>query len=439
MFNWGEEKMKQFLKFIENTPTAFHAAEAIKKELLANGYQALKEQSRWELKLGGKYFIERGMSAILAFELPLSRPTGYHITAAHLDSPTFKLKPHFELDKGKYLKWNIEVYGSPIYSTWFDRPLGVAGRIMIEEEKQVVSRLVNIKRPLVMIPNLPIHYNRNANSGMELNPQIDLLPIFADDSNPDISLYDLIASELSIDKEAILSSDLYLTLLDRGCLAGASNEFVMAPQIDNLECSFGILESLLNSKPTDAINVSVFFDSEEIGSSTNQGAFSTMLDVLLKRISLALNYTEEDYYCLLSNSFIISADNAQGYHPNYPQKYDETNACYLNAGIVIKNAARGSYSTDGFSSAVFQKLCKLSDAKYQLNTNRSDLLGGSTLGSISIRQVSIPSVDIGLAQLAMHSAYETAGSYDLKEFIKAITYFYNHSLNFTEDFKIFYK
>lgn len=439
MCHWGEEKMKKFLKFIENTPTAYHAVDAIKKMLISNGYQALSEQKSWELKLGGKYFVERGMSAILAFELPSINPTGYHITAAHLDSPTFKLKPHFELNKGKYVKWNVEVYGSPIYSTWFDRPLGVAGRVMVEQGNHITSKLINIKRPLVMIPNLPIHYNRNANTGVELNPQIDLLPIFSDDANPKNDLYDIISENLRVEKEAIISTDLYLTLLDRGCLVGSSNEFVMAPQIDNLECSFGLLESLLNSKPVDSVNIAVFFDNEEIGSSTNQGAFSTMLDVILNRISLALNNTLETHYCMLSNSFIISADNAQGYHPNYPQKYDETNACYLNGGIVIKNAARGSYSTDGFSSAVFQKICKLSNAKYQLNTNRSDLLGGSTLGSISIRQVSIPSIDIGLAQLAMHSSYETAGSYDLEELVKAITYFYNHSLNFTEDFKIFYK
>ncbi|MDE5867811.1 MAG: M18 family aminopeptidase [Anaeroplasmataceae bacterium] len=430
--------MKNFLNFIKNTPTAFHAAEKIKDTLVKAGYIELEEQELWNLKKGGKYFFTRNMSSLLAFELPIDDVESFHITAAHLDSPTFKLKPHFTLEKGRYLKLNTEVYGGPIYASWMDRPLGIAGRVFIEKENKVKGMLVNLDEPLVMIPSLPIHYNRNVNSGVELNPQIDLLPLFSENKNDHFDVYDLIAQKLEVKKESIISSDLYLTVLDRGTLAGAHQEFVMAPQIDNLECSYGLLEALLQSKPVDSINVCAFFDNEEIGSSTNQGAFSTMLDVTLRRIMSSLGKSVDEYYKILSNSLMISADNAQGFHPNYPQKYDEGNACYLNEGIVIKNAARGSYSTDAFSSACFQKLCKLAEVKYQLNTNRSDVLGGSTLGAISIRQVSIPSVDIGLAQLAMHSAYETAGSKDLEELVKVIRYFYNHSLKITKDFTIFY-
>ncbi len=430
--------MKEFLEFIKKTPTAYQAVEELRKELLENGYKELFEQENWQLEKGGKYFFSRNMSSLVAFVIPEQKAKGFHITAAHLDSPTFKLKPNFTLDKGRYLKLNTEVYGSPIYSTWMDRPLGIAGRIFITEGNQIKGMPVALMKPLVVIPNLPIHYNRNVNKGVELNPQVDLLPLFGETAQGSKDLYDLIAEEYGIDRKSILSSDLYLSLLDRGCYVGANQEFIMAPQIDNLECSHALLQALMSSKVADAINVCVLFDNEEIGSATYQGAFSRLLDGALRRIAISLSYQEEEYLTMLANSFMISADNAQGYHPNYPSKYDEGNACYLNDGIVIKNAARGSYSTDAFSSACFQKICLLAGAKYQLNTNRSDILGGSTLGTISIRQVSIPSVDIGLAQLAMHSAYETAGRYDYDQLLLAIRYFYTNSIQFTEDNKIIY-
>ncbi len=430
--------MKEFLNFIKKTPTAYQAADEFKKMLLENGYIEIGEKDVWKLQAGGKYFFGRNMSSLMAFEIPSQTPQSFHITAAHLDSPTFKIKPNGMLEKASYLKLNTEVYGSPIYSTWMDRPLGIAGRIFVKENQQIVGKLVNITRPVVCIPHLPIHYDRNANKGVELNPQVDMLPIFGEAGSEIKDFNSFLAEELGIKKEAIVSSDLYLTLLDRGCLVGRNNEFIMAPQIDNLECSYGLTRAMLMSHPKDSINILALFDNEEIGSSTLQGANGTMLSETLKRIALSLNLKEEEYYVLLANSFIISADNAQGFHPNYPQKYDEGNACYLNRGIVIKNAARGSYSTDGFSSAIFQGICQFSGAHYQLNTNRSDILGGSTLGAISIRHVSIPSVDIGLAQLAMHSAYETAGSQDLTDLVKAIRYFYTNSINFTGECKINY-
>lgn len=417
--------MKKFLEFIKDTPTAFHAAKKFKAKLLAAGFIELKESEEWFLKRGGKYFYGRNMSSLMAFVIPEEPVSSFSIAAAHLDSPTFKLKPNFTIDKGRYVRLNTEVYGSPIFSTWMDKPLGIAGRVIIEEDMGLEARLVNITKPLVVIPNLPIHYNRNANSGFELNPQIDMLPLFSDNKFPKKGLYDVIGEALGIDSNKIISSDLYLTNLDRGSFVGVNEEFVTAPQIDNLECSYALIESLINSKSGSNVNVCALFDNEEIGSGTRQGAFSNYLNNTLKRICLGLGYTEEKYLQILANSFIISADNAQGYHPNYPSKYDETNSCYMNEGIVIKNAARGSYSTDALSSAFFQKICKKANASYQLNTNRSDIAGGSTLGPISIRNVSIPSVDIGLAQLAMHSASETSGSLDIHHLISAITFFYN--------------
>ena len=418
--------MNRFLDFVSKTPTAFHAVKELKEILISNGYVELDERVKWNIEKGGKYFLTRNSSSLVAFSVPTNDFKSYKITAAHLDSPTFKLKPNFTLDRGRYLKLNTEVYGGPIYSTWFDRPLGIAGRVFVLENGEIVEKLININEPITVIPNLPIHYNRKANSGMEYNPQVDLIPIYCDKNYGTENLMDLLAKKLEVEKEAILSSDLYLSILDRGTLVGPNKEFVMAPQIDNLECSLALTYALLNSNNNNSnVNVCALFDNEEIGSSTRQGACGTLLEDTLKRIAYALGLNEDDYLQKLAASFIISADNAQGFHPNYPGKYDETNPCYLNEGIVIKNAARGSYSTDALSSAYFQKVCKDAGVKYQLNTNRSDVLGGSTLGALSLRHVSIPSVDIGLAQLAMHSAMETAGSKDFEYLIEAITTFYN--------------
>lgn len=428
--------MNKFLEFINDTPTAYHAVKELKEILLNYGYVEIIESDKWNLKSGGKYFMSRNMSSLVAFTIPEDEIKAFNISAAHLDSPTFKLKPNFNLDKGRYLKFNTEVYGGPIYNTWMDRPLGIAGRVIISQENKLQSKLINIKEGVCFIPNLPIHYNRNVNKGVELNPQVDLLPIFADKTIGQASLNKIISKNLNIVEEEIISSDLYLTNLDRGMLVGANKEFIMAPQIDNLECSYSLIKALIASENKTSCNICALFDSEEIGSSTIQGADSTLLEDVINRIchNLDLNY-EEKAICL-ANSFMVSADNAQGYHPNYPSKYDETNACYLNEGIVIKNAARGSYSTDGLSRAYFQMICKKANVKYQLNTNRSDVLGGSTLGAISLRHISIPSIDIGLAQLAMHSAYETAGTVDLKYLISAMTEFYNNTRNVKKEEEI---
>lgn len=416
--------MKNFLEFLKDVPTAFHAANKIKKILKGQGYQELHEQDAWQLEPGKKYFLGRNMSSLIAFTLPSQEISSFNIVAAHLDSPTFKIKPNGIIETGRYLKLNTEVYGGPIYNTWMDRPLGIAGRVVYSTVQGITAKLVNINKPVALIPHLPIHYNKTVNQGESLNPQIDMMPIIADKGMKEASLLELICSEIGIASEDVLSTDLYLSMLDRGMLAGINEDFVMAPQIDNLECSYACFSALLESENPHSVNVIALFDNEEIGSSTRQGAAGTLLEDTLQRISLSLGKNTLEHYQLLSKSFIVSADNAQGFHPNYPEKYDKTNACFLNGGIVIKNAARGSYSTDAFSSAYFQSVCKKAGVKYQLNTNRSDIPGGSTLGVLSLQHVSIPSVDIGLAQLAMHSAYETAGSHDLAELIAALKEFF---------------
>ena len=425
--------INKFLDYVKVSPTQYQACENAEKMLNEAGFEKINESSKWNLKLGGKYYITRNNSSCIAFTIPTELSNlSFNITAAHLDSPTFKLKPNFTLD-GAYQKLNTEVYGGPIFFTWMDRPLNIAGRVVLKTNEGIKTVNVSLDDAVCMIPNCSIHYYRELNTGVKFNPQIDLLPLISDKSFGSVDIYDLVANKLNINKEDIISSDLFLALLDRGMLVGANKEFIMAPQIDNLECSFACVESLINSTNNKSVNVCALFDAEEIGSRTRSGAASTMLDQVLSRVAKNLGLTSEDYNVALANSFIVSADNAQGYHPNYPGKFDPTNASHMNKGIVIKNAARGSYSTDGLTLAYFKSICDEVEAKVQLNTNRSDVPGGSTLGCISLGQVSIPSVDIGLPQIAMHSAYETAGRYDLDELIKALKNFYSKNLKISDD------
>ena len=431
--NW-RINMENLLEFIKKSPTMFHATKNFAEILEANGFIKLSENKRWDLHLGGKYYLTRNNSAVLCFTLPNSiNELSYNIAAAHTDSPTFKLKPNFTLEKGRYSMLNCEIYGGPILNSWMDRPLNIAGRIIYKDNEGLKTKLLSFDRPMAVLANCSIHYYHELNTGVKLNPQTELVPLVGDKSNAEIDLLGLAAKELGINKDSIVSHDLYLAVLDRGTFVGANNDFIMAPQIDNLECSYGIVEAIINSKPNGSINVGGLFDNEEIGSRTRQGAGSQLLSDTLERISDALGYSNVDHKMALANSFMVSADNAQGFHPNYAQKYDPTNAVYMNDGIVIKNAARGSYTTDGMSQAYFKTLCEKAGAKYQLNTNRSDVPGGSTLGAISLGSVSIHSVDIGLPQIAMHSCMETAGARDLDELVKALKEFYSSHLVVNND------
>ena len=427
--------MKGFLELIENSQTAFHACSYFEVLLQGQGYIKLKENEIWDLKQGGKYYISRNSSSLVAFTVPYEfKKLSYNIVATHTDSPTFKLKPNFELVKGRYGMLNTEVYGGPILNTWLDRPLGIAGRIIVKTNEGLETKLVCFYKPMAIIPNCSIHYYHELNKGVALNPQNELVPLLYDNKNAKVDLLEMVANEFKdIKKEDIVSHDLYLYVMDRGGLVGANEEFLTAPQIDNLECSYAAVKALLNSKSNSSVNVAVLFDNEEIGSRTRQGAASKLLSDTLERISECLGLTPTMHKIALNNSFIVSADNAQGFHPNYAHKFDPTNAVFLNDGIVIKTAARGSYTTDAVSQAYFKTICERANAKYQVNTNRSDVPGGSTLGCISLSQVSIHSVDIGLPQVAMHSAMETAGAKDLEEMIKALTEFYSTHLEVTMD------
>jgi len=424
-----KEISRELLDFIEESPSCFHAIENIKKELEEKGYTELAEAKKWNLKKGGKYFTIRNSSSIIAFEIGKNmKEESFNIVASHSDSPSFKVKENFELTvDGKYMQLNTEKYGGMIYSTWLDRPLSLAGRVVVEDGDKLSTKLLNIDRDLLMIPNVAIHMNRAANNKMTYNEQIDLMPLFGlkDGEKDDMSLLDIIAEEMNIKKEDIIDHDLFLYNRMPASIWGRQNEFLSCSQLDDLQCAYTSLKSFIEAKNDKSVKVYACFDNEEVGSSTKQGAASTLLQDVLKRINMNLGYKEEDYYRALASSFMLSADNAHAVHPNHPEKSDPKNRVYMNEGLVIKFNANQRYTTDGISASVFKKICKNADVPVQFFTNRSDMVGGGTLGNCAIGNVSIKMVDIGLAQLAMHSSYETAGVKDTYYMVKAITEFYS--------------
>ena len=415
---------EKLFEFINSSPSCFHVIENTKNILLANGFLELSEGEKWNISAGGKYFIIRGGSSIVAFEVPTSAPNGFMIAAAHSDSPTFKIKDTAESPSANVIRLSTEKYGGMLMSTWLDRPLSVAGRIVVKTAEGVKSLLVNIDRDLLIIPNVAIHMNRSANENAKFAANIDTLPLYAD-GNTDTHFMSLIASAAGVDESDVLDKDLFLYLREGGTRLGATGEFIASPKLDDLECAFSLIEGFLSSSSTNAVKTLCIFDNEEVGSETKQGAASSLLRDTLRRITLALNMNEEDYLRLLSNSFLVSADNAHATHPNHPEYADNLNSPKLNGGVVIKYNANQRYTTDAISGALFKSVCEKADVPYQAYANRSDLAGGSTLGSIANTLVPIRSVDIGLAQLAMHSAYETAGALDVEYLVRAMTVFYS--------------
>ena len=421
---------EKILKYIKNSPTAFHAVDTVKKGLIENNYIELNENEKWNLESGKSYFTIRNNTSIIAFSIGENLERyNFNIAASHTDSPTFKLKENVQITIGdKYTKLNTEGYGGMICSTWFDRPLSIAGRVVIKKENKLETKLINFDRDLLMIPNLAIHMNRNVNDGYSYNKQIDLLPLLSGKKEKDNIINEMIAKEINIDVNEIYGSDLFLYNRMEPTIWGLNDEFISAPQLDDLQCVFSSLEALINSKPKEAINVIACFDNEEVGSQTKQGAGSTLLYDILLRINQGLGKSIEDFYCALASSFMISCDNAHAVHPNHVSKTDETNNAYMNHGIVIKSHAGQKYTSDGLSIALFKNYCEKANVPYQFFANRSDMIGGSTLGNIAMNQISINSVDIGLAQLAMHSTYETAGMKDIKYLIDVLTMFFNSSI-----------
>ncbi len=437
------------LAFIDESVTVFHTVENMEKRLKEKGMRELKESEDWEISAGEGYYVKRNDSSLIAFRMPAGQPKGFHIVASHGDSPCFKLKAGEETRvENSYVKLNVEPYGGMIYATWFDRCLSVGGRIVYRDGDKLVSRTVNVDEDLLVIPNLAIHLDREMNKNLSYNPQIDLQPLLsasfeeeegicgreeeekrgeksAGEEKPGGSiLTKKLATWAGVDEKSILGKDLFLYVRDKGRRGGADRELMISPRLDDLECVYASLEGFLAAEPGEHISVCAVFDNEEVGSHTKQGAASTFLRDTLERIGEALGKTGSGYRRMLAQSFMISADNAHGLHPNHPEKSDPAVKPYLNRGIVIKFHGGQKYTTDGYSEAVMRELCEKAQVPCQSYANRSDIAGGSTLGNISAGQVSIPTVDIGLAQLAMHSAVESAGSMDVEYLIRALATFY---------------
>lgn len=415
------------ISFIQKCPSSFHTIQEIGNRLLKHGFVLLEEGKPWHIKNGSSYFVTRNHSSLIAFTIPEHGIDKYHLIATHSDFPAFKIKENPEITvENQYTKLNVEKYGGMLMAPWFDRPLSAAGRIVVNASNSTdaQTRLVNIDRDLLLIPNLAIHMNREANDGYKYNAQKDMLPLFGDYSAKE-QLMELIAASAHVEKQDILGHDLYLYNRQAGSIWGANQEFLSAPRLDDLQCTFGALEGFLLGKKETSASLLCIFDNEEVGSSTKQGAASTFLTDTISRIQWALQMNPEEVQIAKANSFMISADNAHAVHPNHLDKADPNNRPYLNGGIVIKYNGNQRYCTDAVSSAYFKQLCHKANVPYQTYANRSDIPGGSTLGNISGNQFAVNTVDVGLPQLAMHSPYETAGVKDTEYFIKVITEFFS--------------
>ena len=428
-----KEISKELVSFIQKSPTAFHAVEQMRSLLKDNGYEELLEGRKWHIEPGHRYFVTRNNSSIIALNLGTQLDNySFNVAASHSDSPTFKLKENAELEvRGKYTQLNTEGYGGMLCATWFDRPLSIAGRVLVKEGDSYITRLLKIDRDLVLIPNVAIHMNRAVNDGFAYNKQVDLLPLFGGTETKAGDLKALIAKELNVNEEDICGEDLYLYNRMSPSIWGAHEEFISSPQLDDLQCAFTSLQGFLKGSNDQSINVFACFDNEEVGSGTKQGAASTFLYDVLHRINNALGKDDEDYYRALAASFMLSADNAHAVHPNHPEKTDVNNCVYMNEGVVVKSHAGQKYTSDGVSIAVFKGICEKAGVPVQFFANRSDVVGGSTLGNIAMAQVSMNSVDIGLPQLAMHSSYETAGIKDTYYMIQVMEEFFNSHIEET--------
>ena len=428
-----EKKLAQeLINFLYDSPTAFHATENVGEELKNNGFKELKEEDKWNLKKEGKYFITKNSSALIAFVIGKGEieEEGFKLIGAHTDSPGFRVKPSPEMiSENAYLKLNTEVYGGPILNTWFDRPLALAGRVIIRSENilEPKTMLVNINKPILIIPNLAIHMNREVNDGVKINRQKDTLPLMSmvnEKLEKDGYLLNLIAKELGVEKEEVLDFDLFPYEYEKGTIMGLNEEFISMGRLDNLAMVHAGIKALINAPVNKAINVMICTDNEEVGSATKQGADTTLVANLLERIVLCLGKDKEAYFRSIAKSFMISADLAHAVHPNVGEKHDPVLRPVINGGPVIKIAASQSYTSDADSSAVYIEVCKKAGIPVQMFTNRSDLRGGSTIGPISATHLPIRSVDMGTPVLAMHSIRELGGVNDHYYCMKSFEEFY---------------
>lgn len=424
---------QELIDFIHKSPTAFHVVANTAKELEENGFKYLDIQSNWNIEKGGKYYTTKSGSALFAFQIGSNEPeeSGLKLISAHSDSPGFKVKPQPEmLTNEKYLKLNTEVYGGPILMSWLDRPLSLAGRVLLKGNHPLtpMSQLIDFRKPLLVIPSLAIHLNRSVNDGKELNKQVDMLPLMGiveDTLEHDNYLLKMIAEELQVDASDILDFDLFAYEFEKGCLVGANQEFISSPKLDDLAMVHAGLKAIIAQNNSATTNMLCVFDNEEVGSVTKQGAGSPVLRNIIERIMEKLGKSQEEYQRCIYKSFMISADMAHSVHPNHPEKHDPVLHPMMNEGPVIKIHANQKYTTDGESGAIFETICKLADVPVQKFVNRSDMVGGSTLGNVSTGKIDIRTVDIGNPMLSMHSVRELSGTLDHTYATKAFVAFYN--------------
>ena len=424
------DRTNALLDFIERSPVSFAAVKTAQSMLDEAGYVRLSFRNVWHLAPGGKYYVTRNGSSLIAFIVPENPNAGFMIAASHSDSPCFKLKTDSEVVMfDRYLKLNTEGYGGMICSSWFDRPLSLAGRAIVKNGSTFETRVVTFDRDLCLIPNVCIHFNREINNGYKYNKAVDTLPLLSN-TNEKGSVLKLVADKLGVEPDAIVSMDMFVINRTRGSVFGADDAFFCAPRIDDLQCAYTTLAALIEAESPKAIPVYALFDNEEVGSETKQGAASTFLFDVLTRVAAHYDRTLSE---MLPASFMLSCDNGHALHPNHPELSDAKNAPHLNGGVVIKHNANQRYATDALSEALFTEICKRADVPVQHFANRSDIAGGGTLGSISNTRVSLKTVDIGLAQLAMHSAIETGGVRDTDYMIRAAKEFYESALRITDE------
>ncbi len=419
------ERIDALRGFLDASHSAYHAQAYLARELDNAGYTRLRTQDAWALQPGGKYYLVQGGTSLIAFRVPQETPKGFLMSASHCDRPTFKLKDDYELT-GIYSRVNTEVYGGMLMTTWLDRPLSIAGRVLVETDEGVAYKLVDIDQDLLLIPNVAIHMNRQINEGHKWNPAVDMVPLVggSDDAGKLRALLEDHAGG------KILGHDLYLYIRQKSTVWGIDGEFLSSTALDDLECVWGSAQGFLHAGESGSIPVLCVFDNEEIGSGSAQGAGSTLLPDTLSRICDCLGIS---LHRMLAQSFMVSADNAHALHPNHPELADPANAPVLGRGIVLKYNASMKYCTDGTSAAIMRMVCEKAGVPLQTYHNRADIPGGSTLGHVSLAQVSVPTVDIGLPQLAMHSTFETAAVADMEYLEKAMEVYYSTTLEASEN------
>ena len=429
-----EKKLAQeLIDFLYKSPTSYHAASSVKDMLDNEGFEEIFEKDSWNFEKGGKYYLVKNNSAVIAFKVGNGEieKDGFRLIGAHTDAPGFRIKPNAEMKtEDHYVRLNTEVYGGPILYTWFDRPLGIAGRVILKGKSALKPRveLVNINKPVLIIPSLAIHMNRSVNEGYNFNRQKDTLPLVGfvnEELEKKGYLMSLLTDELKVSEDEILDFDLFLYEYEKGCVMGINEELISAGKLDDQWMVFAGIKALIDSTDIDSTKVMICIDNEEIGSLTAQGAQSKLIRGTLERIAIALGKNSEEFFRAVSNSIMISADLAHAVHPNLPEKHDPTNRPVLGNGPVLKIAASGSYSTEGVAAGIFESVCKEANVPMQKFVNRSDVRGGTTIGPMSAADLCIPVIDMGAPLIGMHSVRELASVKDNFYTIEAFTKFFS--------------